>query len=191
MHDWVAAAGNETLVLLGAGASAPSLPVSADLTALVIASMDKQLVNHPGYLGRAWAMARQQLSGTVNIEEFYSSLADVEHQDEDPTRFWVKEWMPLPETLPTDQDGVSGGKAFGFLAHMVQQSVMTILAKRTEAADKSYLYPLVNSDLRGIVTLNYDLMLEKAPARLDAASRRARQSGRAGHGGSPLITLLA
>lgn len=164
MHEWIAAAEGRTLVLLGAGASAPSLPVSSELTALVIESMNKRLDDQPGYLKRAWELAREQLRGTSNIEEFYSSLADVEHQDDDTTRYWVKEWVPLPEVLATDGDGVNGRQAFGFLAHMVQNSVMTILAQKTEAADKSYLHPLVSADLRGIVTLNYDLMVEKAAA---------------------------
>ncbi len=164
MHEWIAAANGQALVLLGAGASAPSLPVSRELTDLVIESMNERLHNHSGYLGRAWAAAREQLRGTSNIEEFYSSLADVEHQDHDTTRFWVREWVQLPAAHPSDNDGVSGRQAFGFLAHMVQSSVMTILALRTAAADKSYLYPLVTADLRGIVTLNYDLMIEKAAA---------------------------
>lgn len=162
MHDWVADANGKTLVLLGAGASAPSLPVSRELTELVIDSMNERLDDHPGYLKRAWAMAREQLRGTSNIEEFYSSLADVEHQDDDTTRFWVQEWVPLPKVIPTDGDSVNGRQSFGFLAHMVQNSVMTILAQKTEAADKAYLHPLVTADLRGIATLNYDLMVEKA-----------------------------
>lgn len=162
MHDWVAAANGKTLVLLGAGASAPSLPVSRELTDLVIESMNERLDDHPGYLKRAWVMVREQLRGTSNIEEFYSSLADVEHQDDDTTRFWVQEWVPLPKVLPTDGDGVNGRQSFGFLAHMVQNSVMTILAQKTEAADKAYLHSLVTADVRGIVTLNYDLMVEMA-----------------------------
>lgn len=162
MHEWIAAAEGKTLVLLGAGASAPSLPVSRELTELVVESMNERLDDHPGYLKRAWVMAREQLLGTSNIEEFYSSLADVEHQDDDTTRHWVKEWVPLPEVLPADGDSVSGRQAFGFLAHMVQNSVMTILAEKTELADKTYLHPLVTADLRGVVTLNYDLMVEKA-----------------------------
>lgn len=162
MHEWIVAAEGGTLVLLGAGASAPSLPVSRELTGLVIDSMNERLADRQDYLTRAWELAREHLRGTSNIEEFYSSLADVEHQDDDTTRFWVKEWVPLPEVLATDGDGVNGKQAFGFLAHMVQKSVMTILAQRTEAADKSYLHPLVSADLRGIVTLNYDLMVEKA-----------------------------
>ena len=43
MHEWIAAAEGRTLVLLGAGASAPSLPVSSELTALVIESMNERL----------------------------------------------------------------------------------------------------------------------------------------------------
>ncbi|WP_323986004.1 SIR2 family protein [Microbacterium plantarum] len=162
MHDWVASANGKTLVLLGAGASAPSLPVSRELTDLVIESMNERLDDHPGYLKRAWELAREQLRGTSNIEEFYSSLSDVEHQDEDTTRHWVKEWVPLPGVLPADGDSVSGRQSFGFLAHMVQNSVMTILAAKTELADKSYLHSLVAADVRGTVTLNYDLMVEKA-----------------------------
>ncbi|WP_165070391.1 hypothetical protein [Marisediminicola senii] len=49
-------------------------------------------------------MVVDQLQGTSNIEEFYSSLADVEHQDADTTRFWVHEWAALPEVLDTDGD---------------------------------------------------------------------------------------
>lgn len=162
MHDWVRAADGKTLVLLGAGASAPSLPVSAELTKLVIESITEKLKDHPGYLGRAWQMVVDQLRGTSNIEEFYSSLADVEHQDADTTRFWVHEWAALPEVLDSDVDAVTGRQSFGFLAGMVQSAVMSILAHRAEDADKSYLHPLVNADLRGIVTLNYDLMVEKA-----------------------------
>ena len=162
MFEWVSAANGKTLVLLGAGASAPSLPVSAELTKLVIESITEQLKDHPGYLGRAWSMVVDQLRGTSNIEEFYSSLADVEHQDADTTRFWVREWAALPEVLDTDGDAVNVRQSFGFLAGMVRSAVMSILAHGTEDVDKSYLHPLVNADLRGIVTLNYDLMVEKA-----------------------------
>lgn len=169
MHEWVAAAANgKTLVLLGAGASAPSLPVSAGLTKLVIASVTEQLKDHPGYLGRAWKLVVERLQGTTNIEEFYSSLADVEHQSEDTTRFWIEKWVELPEVLDTDVDGGDPHQSFGFLAGMVEQTVMSILAEGAEVADTSYLHPLVTADLRGIVTLNYDLMIEKA----------AREAGR-------------
>lgn len=164
VHEWVADAAGKTLVLLGAGASAPWLPVSAGLTELVIASITKQLDDHPGYLGRAWRTALERLHNTSNIEEFFSSLSDVAHQDSDTTRFWVKEWVPLPEVLSSDGEDVDVRQSFEFLAGMVQSTVMSILACKTEAADKSYLYPLVDADLRGIVTLNYDVMVERAAA---------------------------
>ena len=41
---------------------------------------------------------------------------------------------------------------------------MSILGEKNEAAAKSYLHPLVNADLRGVLTLNYGLMVEKAAA---------------------------
>lgn len=66
MHDWVTAATGKTLVLLGAGASAPSLPVSSGLTELVIETMNERISDHPGYLKRAWEMAREKLRGTGN-----------------------------------------------------------------------------------------------------------------------------
>jgi hypothetical protein len=162
VHEWVAAADGRTLVLLGAGASAPSLPVSRELTGLVIERISARRGDRTGYLDRAWELAIKQLEGTSNIEEFYSSLADVEHQDNDTTRFWVEKWVPLPVVRPSDSNSVSGRQSFGFLAGTVRTTVMTILAERTELADKSYLHPLVTADLRGIVTLNYDLMVEKA-----------------------------
>lgn len=162
MHDWVDAADGKTLVLLGAGASTPSLPTSRELTELVIERITARGGDRADYLNRAWEVVVEQLKGTSNIEEFYSSLADVEHQDDDTTRFWVEKWVPLPEVLPSDGDSVSGRQSFGFLAGTVRNTVMTILAEKTELADKSYLHPLVNADLRGIVTLNYDLMVEKA-----------------------------
>lgn len=136
--------------------------MSAQLTELVIESITEQLKGHPGYLGRAWLMVVDQLQKTSNIEEFYASLADVEHQAIDTTRFWVQEWATLPNVLDADDDGVNGRQAFRFLADLVQSEVMSILAHRTEDADKSYLHTLVNADLRGIVSLNYDLMVEKA-----------------------------
>lgn len=168
MHEWIAAAEGKTLVLLGAGASAPSLPVSAGLTELVIASVTEQLKDHPGYLGRAWKLVVERLQGTTNIEEFYSSLADVQYQDQDTTRFWVNEWVELPAVLETDVDGGDPHQSFGFLAGMVESTVMSILAEGAERADTSYLHPLVTAPLRGIVSLNYDLMIEKA----------AREAGR-------------
>lgn len=162
MHNWVTEAEGKTLVLLGAGASAPSLPVSSELTELVIDSITAGRDGRTDYLNRAWGLVLEQLKSTTNIEEFYSSLADVEHRDDDTTRFWVEKWVPLPVVLPSDSDSVSGRKAFGFLAGTVRNTVMTILAEKTELADKSYLHPLVKADVRGIVTLNYDLMVEKA-----------------------------
>ena len=87
VHEWLATAAGKTLVRLGPGASAPPLPVSAGLTKLVTESITDQLKAHPGYLGRAWKMAFEQLQVTTNIEEFYSSLAEVEHQDDDTMRF--------------------------------------------------------------------------------------------------------
>lgn len=162
MHNWVAEAEGKTLVLLGAGASAPSLPVSRELTELVIDSITARRGDRSDYLNRAWELVLEQLKGTSNIEEFYSSLADVEHRDDDTTRFWVEKWVPLPLVLPSDGDSVSGRQAFGFLAGTVRNTVMAILAEKTEVADKSYLYPVVNADVRGIVTLNYDLMVEAA-----------------------------
>lgn len=162
MHSWVAEAAGKTLVLLGAGASAPWLPVSAGLTELVVDSITKQLEDHPGYLGRAWRTVLEQLHDTSNIEEFFSSLADVAHHDSDTTRFWVKEWVPLPEVAPADGAGVEVRQSFDFLAGMVRSTVMSILASKTEIANKSYMHPLVGAQLRGIVTLNYDVMVEKA-----------------------------
>lgn len=162
MHEWIAAAEGGTLVLLGAGASAPSLPVSRELTGLVIASVTEQLKDHTGYLGRAWKLVVERLQGTTNIEEFYSSLADVQYQDQDTTRFWVNEWVELPAVLETDVDGGDPHRSFGFLAGMVESTVMSILAEGAERADTSYLHPLVTAQLQDIVSLNYDLMVEKA-----------------------------
>ena len=151
-------------MLLGAGASAPSLPVSRQLTDLVIESITTRRGDRADYLNRAWEMVVEQLMGTSNNKEFYSSLADVEHQDDDTSRFRVKKWMPLPEVLPSAGETVSGRQSFGFLTGTVRNTVMMILAEKTELVDMSYLHPLVNADLRGIVTLNYDLMVEKAAA---------------------------
>ena len=143
MHEWIVAAEGGTLVLLGAGASAPSLPVSRELTGFVIESMNERLHHQQGYLKRAWELAREQLRGTSNIEEFYSSLADVEQRDDDTTRYWVKKWAPLPEVLATDGDGVSGKQAFGFLAHMVRLPsaipipvIAALLADEAEDGDR-------------------------------------------------------
>ena len=154
MHEWVADANGSALVLLGAGPSAPWVPVPAELTELATKSATEQLEDHPGYLRHAWEMVVDRLQSTSNIDEFYSLLTDVEHQDSDPTRFWVEKWAALPEVSDSFDTSISGRPSFGFLAGMVRSTVMSILANRTEDADKSYLYPLVKADLCGVVTLN-------------------------------------
>ncbi|PPG92896.1 hypothetical protein C5C39_02495 [Rathayibacter sp. AY1F3] len=159
MHEWIRP--RSTVALLGAGASAPSLPVSTELTALVIARLSASL-SGDRYIDRLWRAMRDQLMSqeTQNIEEFYTAIADVPHRLSDPTRLWVSQWAELPE--PSAEEDVTFDQSVDFLASSVEQFVMMILAERTEAADPSYLLPLLNSRPQAVVTLNYDLMIEKA-----------------------------
>lgn len=163
MDSWVDEAGDAVVVLLGAGASAPQLPVSKELTDLVVKCIDATYPSDDvSNLGLAWHLIRRQLEGTTGIEEFYTALFDVSNRDVDTTRFWIDRWVDFPQFVDDGAQPATAADVTVLLAHRVRTTVMEILASQTSVAEVAYLYSLVLAPLQGVISTNYDLMLERA-----------------------------
>lgn len=148
MHEWVTEADGGVVVVLGAGASVPGgLPVSRKLTDLVIAGIDQQS-RAPG----AWSFVRERLDlASLDIEQLYRSIGDL-GQVLDST-----EWHALVD-VPAGVDA----KALADLQFDILDWTTTTLRERSANANTTYLNALVNADVLGIVTLNFDTLVERA-----------------------------
>lgn len=163
MDSWVEEAGDSIVVLLGAGASAPQLPVSTELTDLVVGHLDTVYpVNDESNIGRTWHEVRRRLAGVTNIEEYFAAIDALSKRDTAISRFWVDEWAEFPSMSTDPAQPPTVQYAAVLLAHQVRITVMQILTARSGTADVSYLRPLVSAPLQGIISTNYDLLIERA-----------------------------
>ncbi|MEV8358925.1 SIR2 family protein [Microbacterium sp. NPDC076895] len=155
MHEWVAEAEGRVVVVLGAGASVPGgLPVSKDLTDLVIAGIDQQ-----SRAPEAWTFVRDRLNLTsLDIEQLYRSIGDLRQV------LVLPEWRAL-----VDVPGSVEAKALADLQFDILDWTTTTLRDRSANADTTYLNALVNADVLGIVTLNFDTLVESAALQCDAS----------------------
>lgn len=155
MHEWVAEAEGRIVVVLGAGASVPGgLPASKALTDLVIRGIDQQ-----SRAPEAWAFVRNRLNlASMDIEQLYRSIGHLAQVLDSP------EWHELVG-VPTSTDA----KALADLQLDILDWTTTTLRDRSANADTAYLNPLVNADVLGIVTLNFDTLVESAALQCDAS----------------------
>lgn len=155
VHEWVTGAEGRVVVVLGAGASVPGgLPVSRDLTDLVIAGIDQQ-----SRAPEAWTFVRDRLNlASTDIEQLYRSIGDLGQVLDLP------EWRALVD-VPASVDA----KTLADLQFDILDWTTTILRDRSANADTTYLNDLVNADVLGIVTLNFDTLVESAALQCNAS----------------------
>lgn len=148
VHEWVLEADGHTAVLLGAGASVPAgLPLSKRLTQLVSESMDKQ-----SRAPETWAYVRDKLPlGDMDVEQLWRALESLR-------RVLSEAWWDALSNTPSSVSAASiGDVQFDLL-----DWTTTLLRLKSTEADVTYLGPLVQAQLTGIATLNFDTLVERA-----------------------------
>lgn len=159
---WVDEADGRTTFLLGAGASKPALPVSAELTAIVLGDIDARMDDwsEDSRVPDLWRGIRPTLTGLgANVEDLYQAIETLTYQDSDPTRHWISGFASIA--------GYGGDRAeladdSGVVLHLVQRAALRALSSAETAAPLAHFVPLIESPKLGIVTLNYDQLVERA-----------------------------
>ncbi len=163
-REWVREAGRRVLFLLGAGASAPELPVSAQLTALVLDDLDRRMkdFSDTSDVPSLWRDIRPTLH-TIGpgIEEVYEAVQTHTYQDSDPTRHWITSFVRFDSYRggPTDL-----GRDAELILHLIRQTALECLDRGQKDASLVRFRPMLQAPKIGIVTLNYDLLVESAGA---------------------------
>lgn len=166
-RQWVQEASGRVLFLLGAGASKPALPVSAELTAIVLETMDRTFENFAAdsRVPQLWQDIRPVIESMgSNIEDVYQAVETLTYQESDPTRFWVASFADFPsydgnrDQLAQDAD---------WILHMIRRHTLDALDSRQTDAPLDHFEPLLRASKTGIVTLNYDQLIERAGARFN------------------------
>lgn len=161
-REWVAQAGGRVLFLLGAGASKPALPVSAELTDIVLTSIDEATTNFAAEsrVPELWRDIRPVAeSMDSNIEDLYQAVETLAYRDSDPTRFWVNGFMEFPTY---GGDTVTLARDAQWILDMIQGHTLGALDAAQANAPLGHFEPLLRADKTGIVTLNYDQLIERA-----------------------------
>lgn len=161
-RDWVREANGRVLFLLGAGASKPALPVSDELTKIVMGSIDEAIKNWApeSHIPELWREIRPVLEVIgSNVEDVYQAVETLTYQDTDPTRFWVTGFTPFT--------GYKGGPAelrqdAKWILDMIQDHALAALDKAQAEAPFDHFRPLLEAPKIGIVSLNYDQLVEMA-----------------------------
>jgi len=163
-RQWLADADGRVLFLLGAGASKPSLPVSAELTAIVTSSLDDAFKSFApeSRVPQLWEDVRPVvISMGTNIEDVYQAVETLTYQESDPTRYWVTQFTEFPSYAGTRQELADDA---GVILHMVERHTLSALDEAQRTAPLDHFEPLLRARKVGIVTLNYDQLLERAGA---------------------------
>lgn len=164
-RQWVQEADGRVLFLLGAGASKPALPVSSELTAIVLGSLDEAFENWAAdsLVPQLWRDIRPVIEGmNSNIEDVYQAVETLTYQDSDPTRYWVTHFTEFPSY---SGDRTELAKDADVILHMIQLHTLGALNRAQENATLDQFESLLRADKLGVVTLNYDQLLERAGVR--------------------------
>lgn len=163
-RQWVNDAEGRVLFLLGAGASKPALPVSSELTDIVLASIDRAIENFAAesLVPQLWRDIRPVIESMgSNIEDVYQAVETLTYQESDPTRYWVTQFAEFGSYSGTR---VELARDADQILHMIQRHTLTALDDAQHLAPLDHFEPLLRASKIGIVTLNYDQLLERAGA---------------------------
>lgn len=166
-RQWVKEADGRVLFLLGAGASKPSLPVSSELTTIVLASIDEAIPNFAAKsrVPPLWRDIRPVIESMgSNVEDVYQAVETLTYQESDPTRYWVTQFTDFTSYGGTRDELAQDAD---MILHMIQQHSLTALDEAQQQAPLDHFEALLRVDKIGIVTLNYDQLLERAGAQFD------------------------
>lgn len=162
MHPWIDPDARKTVVLLGAGASQPNVPLANQLTKLVKDSLDESLT---GDLSShvLWRAIRPELDAIGdNVEDLYQAIETLGYQEIDPTRYWVTGFKKYGDYEENEEGRAAFQRDAGFLTHLVGMTAYHLVDDKSEGAELSHCMPMLRAPLAGIVSLNYDLLIEQA-----------------------------
>ncbi|GAB3633478.1 hypothetical protein GCM10027421_28310 [Microbacterium shaanxiense] len=167
MHEWLRESVGRVSLLLGAGASAPAAPLARELAKLVIEQLDEQMADDA--LGaRLWRDVSPTLTSIYenggDIEALQDSLRTLAEQDEDPTRHWITGFRPLGGYDETPDGRRRFKQAADWILHRLASATFGIIDQRCKDADLSHFKPMLDYRPQAIITLNYDMLVERASA---------------------------
>jgi hypothetical protein len=172
VHQWIDEARGRTVVLLGAGASQPAVPMTRELTQLVV---DYLTAEYRGgnAVHQLWRAILPVIQGLVNekhdIEYLFQAVETLGYRDSDPTRHWIRgfsRYGPYKRSRPGREDFARDAER---LAHAIETAAYGIIENRSTGASTVHFEPLLNAPIVGIATLNYDTLVEDAARRCGVA----------------------
>lgn len=164
MHPWISTEAKKTVVLLGAGASQPNVPLANQLTQLIKDSLDEELV-HDNSIHALWRAIRPELDAIGdNVEYLYQAIETLSYQDIDPTRHWILGFKKYGDYEDSDEGTQAFQRDARIVTGLIASTAYRIVDKKSAAADLAHFQSLLEAPLAGIVSLNYDLLIERAAA---------------------------
>ncbi|WP_157501979.1 hypothetical protein, partial [Leucobacter celer] len=119
MHPWIDPEARKSVVLLGAGASQPKVPLANQLTQLVKEELDGELTGDNA-VSILWREIRPDLDAiSDNVEELYQAIETLSYQDIDPTRHWVTGFKKYGDYEDSDAGRTAFQQDAGRLTYMV------------------------------------------------------------------------
>lgn len=151
--------------MLGAGASQPAVPMTRDLTRLVVDYLTAEY-RGDNAVHQLWRAILPVIQGLVNekhdIEYLFRAVETLGYRDSDPTRHWIRgfsRYGPYKRSRPGREDFARDAE---FLAHTIATAAYGIIENRSTGASTKHFEPLLTAPIAGIATLNYDTLVETA-----------------------------
>lgn len=170
MDEWISEARGRVLVLLGAGASKPNLPTSAQLLDEVSAIFDADFTADLS-LHHLWREIRPRIAAigadSGNIEDAYEAIRTLTYQDSDPTRYWIEGFTPFDFYGDDEAGRRELASDANILCDMIRGRAIDVLAKGARDAPLDHFEPLLRAKKTAILSLNYDDLLEQAARQFD------------------------
>lgn len=181
MHPWIESRPNETVVLLGAGASQPYVPLALGLKDKVVAELDLRM-NGENKRQDLWKAIRPEIEKIDgDIEYLYQAIETLTYQQQDPTRHWTYGFKKFGNYDDSPEGGEEFSRDADFLRSMIVQTAYGIIRESSFGASLDHFASMLKSELRGIITLNYDTLIERAAAQNSVLVSTGAEEWDAGH----------
>lgn len=181
MHPWIEVEKPSTAVLLGAGASQPFVPTSKQLTKLVVDSFDQEFTADND-VQKLWRAIRPEVSDIGDdIEYLYQAVETLGYQSIDPTRHWITGFKKYGEYEDSDAGREAFGRDARVLTGFIASHAYRLVAEHSEGASLDHFIPMLQAPLLGIVSLNYDLLIEEAAQSCGVSISTGANEWDAGH----------
>lgn len=129
-----------------------------------------------------WRAIRPEIDGIGDdIEYLYQAIETLGYQERDPTRHWITGFKKYGDY----EDSAEGRAAFAqhaqVLTSFIASRAYRLIAEHSKHADTGHFVSMLQAPLAGIISLNYDLLIEQAAQKAGVALSTGANEWDAGH----------